>query len=136
MVNSFAPDGLLHDILVGQSTGESLDFTQSFGLLTTGLYVPFAMVLPFVITFYFMLSLLEDTGYMPRLAVLVDTGLHKLGLHGSVIVPTIIGLWLQRAGRISHSCDRDKEAAVHCCHAYGDYSSVYGTIGNDIWHSG
>jgi len=48
-------------------------------------------VLPFVITFYFMLSILEDTGYLPRLAVLVDTGLHKLGLHGSAIVPTILG---------------------------------------------
>lgn len=90
-VNSFAPSGLLHDLLVGTSTIESLDFEQSLGLLTTGLYVPFGMVLPFVITFYFMLSILEDTGYLPRLAVLVDTGLHKLGLHGSAIVPTILG---------------------------------------------
>ncbi|MDI6885731.1 MAG: ferrous iron transporter B, partial [archaeon] len=90
-VNSFVPSGLLHDLLVGTSTIESLDFEQSLGLLTTGLYVPFGMVLPFVITFYFMLSILEDTGYLPRLAVLVDTGLHKLGLHGSAIVPTILG---------------------------------------------
>lgn len=90
-VNSFAPSGLLHDLLVGTSTIESLDFEQSLGLLTTGLYVPFGMVLPFVITFYLMLSILEDSGYLPRLAVLVDTGLHKLGLHGSAIVPTILG---------------------------------------------
>lgn len=101
VVNSFAPEGLLHDILIGQSTGESLDFTQSFGLLTTGLYVPFAMVLPFVITFYFMLSLLEDTGYLPRLAVLVDTGLHKLGLHGSAIVPTILGFGCNVPGALA-----------------------------------
>lgn len=91
VVNSFVPSGLLHDLLVGTSTLESLDFETSLGLLTTGLYVPFGMVLPFVITFYFMLSILEDTGYLPRLAVLVDTGLHKLGLHGSAIVPTILG---------------------------------------------
>ncbi len=90
-VNSFVSSGLLHDLLVGTSTIESLDFEQSLGLLTTGLYVPFGVVLPFVITFYFMLSILEDTGYLPRLAVLVDTGLHKLGLHGSAIVPTILG---------------------------------------------
>jgi ferrous iron transport protein B len=44
-----------------------------------------------VITFYLILSLLEDSGYLPRLAILVDTGLHKLGLHGSAIVPTILG---------------------------------------------
>jgi ferrous iron transport protein B len=90
-VNSFVPSGLLHDILIGTSTLESLDFEQSLGILTTGLYVPFGMVLPFVITFYFMLSVLEDFGYLPRLAILVDTGLHKLGLHGSAIVPTILG---------------------------------------------
>ena len=91
VVNSFAPSGLLHDILIGSSTIESLDFEQSLGILTTGLYVPFGMVLPFIITFYFMLSVLEDLGYLPRLAILVDTGLHKLGLHGSAIVPTILG---------------------------------------------
>ncbi|MBE0516909.1 MAG: ferrous iron transporter B [Methanophagales archaeon] len=90
-VNSFVPSGLLHDLLVGTSTIESLDFEQSLGLLTTGFYIPFGIVLPFVITFYFMLSILEDIGYLPRLAVLVDTGLHKLGLHGSAIVPTILG---------------------------------------------
>jgi ferrous iron transport protein B len=91
VVNSFAPSGLLHDILIGTSTIESLDFEQSLGILATGLYVPFGLVLPFVITFYFILSLLEDSGYLPRLAILVDTGLHKLGLHGSAIVPTILG---------------------------------------------
>ena len=101
VVNSFSPDGLLHDILIGQSTVESLDFMQSFGLLTTGLYVPFDMVLPFVITFYFMLSLLEDVGYLPRLAVLVDTGLHKLGLHGSAVVPTILGFGCNVPGALA-----------------------------------
>ena len=90
-VNSFAPSGLLHNILIGTSTVEAPDFEQSLGILTTGLYVPFGMVLPFILTFYFMLSLLEDLGYLPRLAVLVDTGFHKLGLHGSAIVPTILG---------------------------------------------
>ncbi len=100
-VNSFSPEGLLHDILIGKSTVESLDFMQSFGLLTTGLYVPFDMVLPFVVTFYFMLSLLEDVGYLPRLAVLVDTGLHKLGLHGSAIMPTILGFGCNVPGALA-----------------------------------
>ncbi|HDS45747.1 MAG TPA: ferrous iron transporter B [Methanomicrobia archaeon] len=90
-VNSFAPSGLLHNILIGTSTVEAPDFEQSLGILTTGLYVPFGMVLPFIISFYFMLSLLEDLGYLPRLAVLIDTGFHKLGLHGSAIVPTLLG---------------------------------------------
>ena len=38
-----------------------------------------------------MLGFLEDTGYLPRLAVLLDTTLHRLGLHGFAIVPTMLG---------------------------------------------
>ena len=98
-VNSFAPQGLLHDILIGTAT--ELNFVESFGLLTTGLYVPLDMVLPFVILFYLMLSLMEDVGYLPRLAVLVDTGLHRLGLHGSAIVPTILGLGCNVPGALA-----------------------------------
>jgi small GTP-binding protein domain len=98
-VNSSAPSGLLHDILIGTAT--ELNFVESFGLLTTGLYVPLDMVLPFVILFYLMLSLMEDVGYLPRLAVLVDTGLHRLGLHGSAIVPTILGLGCNVPGALA-----------------------------------
>ncbi len=69
-----------------------VDMEQSFGLLTTGLFIPIAVVLPFIFCFYFMLSLLEDIGYLPRLGVLVDTMMHRLGLHGLSIVPMMLGL--------------------------------------------
>jgi ferrous iron transport protein B len=65
---------------------------ESFGVLTSGLFVPFGVVLPAVFIFYLMMTLLEDVGYLPRLAVLIDTVLHKIGLHGYAIVPTILGL--------------------------------------------
>jgi len=84
--------GLLHDIVIGRITGGEVNFVESFGLLTTGLYVPFAMVLPYIISFYLLLGLLEDTGYLPRLAVLMDTIMHRLGLHGYAIIPTMLGL--------------------------------------------
>ena len=83
--------GLLHNIVLGHITGGEVDFVQSFGLLTSGLYVPLAMVLPYIISFYFVLGLLEDTGYLPRLGVLMDTILHRLGLHGYAIVPSLLG---------------------------------------------
>jgi ferrous iron transport protein B len=83
--------GILHDIVVGQTTGAEVDFIESFGLLTSGLYVPFGMVLPYIISFYLVLGLLEDVGYLPRLAVLVDTLMHRLGLHGYAIIPTLLG---------------------------------------------
>jgi ferrous iron transport protein B len=84
--------GLLHDIVVGSTGGDTVNFVESFGLLTSGLYVPLAMVLPYVLSFYAALGILEDTGYLPRLAVMVDTLMHHLGLHGYAIIPTLLGL--------------------------------------------
>jgi len=54
--------------------------------------VPLAMVLPYIVAFYLVLGLLEDVGYLPRLAVLMDTVMHHLGLHGYAIIPTLLGL--------------------------------------------
>jgi len=84
--------GFLHDILVGKIIGGEVNFAESFGLLTTGLYVPFAMVVPYIISFYLILGLLEDIGYLPRLAILMDTIMHRLGLHGYAIIPCMLGL--------------------------------------------
>jgi ferrous iron transport protein B len=84
--------GIWHDILIGKLFDGQIDYLQSFGLLSTGLYIPFAAVLPYIIAFYFVLGVLEDIGYLPRLAVLMDTILHKLGLHGYAIIPTVLGL--------------------------------------------
>jgi len=83
--------GVLHDIVIGHIAGSEINFIESFGLLTSGLYIPLAMVLPYILSFYLMLGLLEDTGYLPRLAVLMDTIMHRLGLHGYAIIPTLLG---------------------------------------------
>lgn len=80
--------GILRDILIGTSP----EIETSFGLLTTGLYVPLGMVMPFVIPFYIVLGILEDVGYLPRISVLVDALMHRVGLHGAAIVPCILGL--------------------------------------------
>ncbi len=74
---------------------------ESMGLLTTGLYVPVAAVLPYVFAFYLMLSVLEDVGYLPRLGVLVDTVMHRLGLHGLTIIPMMLGLGCNVPGALS-----------------------------------
>ena len=65
---------------------------QSFGLLTTGLYIPFVTVLPYIVSFYAALGLLEDVGYLPRLAMLLDDYMHRLGLHGYGTIPLMLGL--------------------------------------------
>lgn len=93
--------GFLHDIIIGKLIEGEIDFTQSFGLLTTGLYVPIAMVLPYIFSFYLMLGLLEDFGYLPRLAVLIDNLMHRVGLHGQAIVMTILGLGCSVPGMLA-----------------------------------
>lgn len=84
-------EGFFHDLLIGRLINGEIDFEASMGLLSTGLYVPITMVLPYVFAFYVVLSVLEDVGYLPRLAVLVDNIMHALGMHGYAIVPTILG---------------------------------------------
>ena len=50
-----------------------------------------AIVLPYLVPFLLGLSLLEDVGYLPRVAFLMDTFMHRLGLHGKSIIPLILG---------------------------------------------
>jgi ferrous iron transport protein B len=78
-----------------------VDFQQSLGVLTTAPYIEFGMVLPYVAAFYIVLSVLEDVGYLPRLAVLLDNILHKLGLHGFAIIPVLLGFGCNIPGILS-----------------------------------
>jgi len=93
--------GFLHDLVIGQLIDGEIDFGQSFGLLTTGLFVPIGAVLPYVFAFYVVLSLLEDSGFIPRLAVMVDTLMHRVGLHGFAIVPMLLGLGCNVPGALA-----------------------------------
>ncbi len=93
--------GILHDILIGKLIDGQIDYIQSMGLLTTGLYVTFGMVLPYIIAFYLGLSFIEDTGYLPRLSVLVDNIFHRFGLHGYAIVSVFLGMGCNVPGALS-----------------------------------
>jgi ferrous iron transport protein B len=82
--------GFLRKILIGELIDGKIDFAQSFGLLSTGLFIPLASVLPYIISFYLILSILEDIGYLPRLAVISDRLMHQIGIHGMGIVPMFL----------------------------------------------
>ncbi len=84
--------GFWHEILVGKLIDGQIDYFQSMGLLSTGIYIVFGVVMPYIVSFYCMLGILEDVGYLPRMAVLMDTFMHRLGLHGYAIIPTVLGL--------------------------------------------
>lgn len=56
-----------------------------------GVEAGFAIVVPFIGTFYIFLSFMEDLGYLPRAAFLLDRYMHRLGLHGRAIIPLLLG---------------------------------------------
>lgn len=93
--------GIVHDFLIGTLIDGEIDFVQSLGMLTTGVFVPIGMVLPYIFAFYLVLSILEDSGYLPRLATLVDNVFHRLGMHGHGIVPMFLGLGCNVPGALS-----------------------------------
>jgi ferrous iron transport protein B len=66
--------------------------TGQFGLLTVGLTLSLAIVLPVLATFFFAFALMEDSGYLPRLSLLTDRVLRKIGLNGKGVLPLVMGL--------------------------------------------
>jgi len=57
----------------------------------TGLVAALTLIIPYVIPFYLFLSLIEDSGFLTRFSLMLDRGMHKLGLHGKAIIPLILG---------------------------------------------
>jgi ferrous iron transport protein B len=68
----------------------SLSFFLSKGVLQ-GITGGIAIVLPYLVPFLIGLSILEDIGYLPRVAFLMDVFMHRIGLHGKSIIPFILG---------------------------------------------
>lgn len=84
------PFPLPRDFLVGE-----------FGLITVALTYSFAIVLPIVGTFFLAFSVLEDSGYLPRLAVMLDRAFRSMGLNGKAVLPMILGLGCDTMATVS-----------------------------------
>lgn len=63
-----------------------------YGVLTLGLRYALAIVLPLVAAFFLLFAVLEDSGYLPRLAMLVDRVFKAIGLSGRAVIPMVLGL--------------------------------------------
>lgn len=74
------PGSMLGEILIGE-----------FGLLTMTVAYLLGLLLPLVVGFYLFLSLWEDSGYLPRVAALVDHSMNAVGLNGRAVIPLILG---------------------------------------------
>jgi ferrous iron transport protein B len=74
------PQSSLGQVLIGE-----------FGLLTMTVTYLLGLLFPLVAGFYLMLSLFEDSGYLPRIATLVDRAMNTVGLNGKAVIPLILG---------------------------------------------
>lgn len=63
-----------------------------YGLWTMGMTYALALLLPIVITFFITFGILEDSGYLPRLAVLTNRIFTRMGLNGQAVLPMVLGL--------------------------------------------
>ena len=81
LVTRLVPIAFVRDLLVGQ-----------YGLITMGLTYAIGIVLPVVTTFFLMFGWLEDSGYIPRLAIFCDRIFRMMGLNGKAVLPMVLGL--------------------------------------------
>ncbi|BCS53156.1 ferrous iron transport protein B [Geobacter sp. SVR] len=67
-------------------------FVGEYGIITLGIRYAVGIILPIVATFFVFFSFLEDTGYFPRLALLVDRIFKRFGMSGRAVIPIVLGL--------------------------------------------
>jgi len=67
-------------------------FVGEYGIITLGVRYAVALILPIVTTFFIAFAIIEDTGYLPRLALLIDRLFKKIGLTGRAVIPMVLGL--------------------------------------------
>ena len=56
-----------------------------------GVVAGLTLIIPFVVPFYLMLAAIEDSGILTRVAFMMDSAMHKIGLHGKALIPLILG---------------------------------------------
>ena len=81
LLNRWIPTSFIVDLLVGE-----------YGLWTMGMTYALALILPIVTTFFLAFGIMEDSGYLPRLAVLSNRLFRMMGLNGKAVLPMVLGL--------------------------------------------
>jgi ferrous iron transport protein B len=90
LVTGIIPVSFINEVLVGE-----------FGVLTMTIAIVAGVLLPLITAFYLFMAILEDSGYLPRLAVLTDNILNKIGLNGRAVIPLLLGFGCGAMGTIT-----------------------------------
>ncbi len=80
LLGTYIPWQALRDLIGGE-----------YGLITLGIRYAVALILPIVGTFFMVFSVIEDSGYLPRLAMLIDKLFKRVGLNGRAVIPMVLG---------------------------------------------
>lgn len=101
-VNSIIPWGWLQDLIANE-----------YGIITLGIRYAVAIVLPIVGAFFLVFSIIEDSGYLPRLAMLVDRVFKKIGLNGRAVIPMVLGFGCDTmATMVSRTLETKRERII------------------------
>ncbi len=79
-VSQIIPNEILQDLFIGE-----------YGIITLGFRYTLALILPLVTFFFLIFSIIEDSGYLPRVAMLLDRLFKKIGLSGRAVIPMVLG---------------------------------------------
>lgn len=90
LILKFSHYNFINQILIGE-----------FGILTMSIKIIFGVLFPLITSFYLFMAILEDSGYLPRLAVLADNVLNKIGLNGRAVIPLLLGFGCGAMGTIT-----------------------------------
>jgi ferrous iron transport protein B len=80
VVKQYVPWEVIQELFIGE-----------YGIITLGIRYAVGIILPIVATFFLFFSILEDSGYFPRLALLVDRVFKTMGLTGRAVIPMVLG---------------------------------------------
>lgn len=101
-----------------ENTGPEYNLLQSFlvgeyGIVTIGVGYAVAIILPIVTFFYIVFSVIEDSGYLPRMAMLIDSLFKKIGLSGRAVIPMTLGFGCDTmATVVSRTLETKKERVL------------------------
>lgn len=132
LVSQYAnQESIMGQILIGE-----------FGLLTMTVTYLLGLLLPLVLGFYTVLSIMEDSGYLPRLATLVDRLMTSIGLNGRAVIPIILGFGCVQLGTITTrllTTNREKSIAtvilnfaIPCSAQIGVIAGMLAAVGSQM----
>ena len=101
------------------------------------------LVVPYIMVFYIVLGILEDSGYLPRAVILLDRSMHRLGLHGNAFIPIMVGFGCNVPAILATRAVRSKRErtilctiicmAVPCSAQLATITGVTGRYAGAVW---